>query len=61
LTVCLLSAFGGMGSFDDLLIHPLNGHSISEEELSVVNEQLSDYRATIWAAGRAMRRELDRR
>jgi hypothetical protein len=32
-----LSAFGGMGSINDLVLHPMNGHSISEAELDAVN------------------------
>lgn len=36
----LLSAFGGMGSINDLVIHPINGHSIQASEVDSVNEQL---------------------
>ncbi|MDQ4025458.1 MAG: hypothetical protein M3217_08210, partial [Actinomycetota bacterium] len=28
-----LGAFGGMGSFNDLIIHPVNGHDIFEEDV----------------------------
>jgi hypothetical protein len=36
----LLSAFGGMGSITDLLLHPANGHKISEAEIDHVNDRL---------------------
>ncbi len=36
----LLSAFGGMGSINDLIIHPINGHSIHVSEVDSVNEKL---------------------
>lgn len=51
----LLSAFGGTGSFNDLVIHPSNGHLIGDGELSPVNAELGDCRAAIWVASRAMR------
>ncbi len=35
-----LSAFGGMGSLNDLVIHPLNGHTCSEAEVESVNARL---------------------
>jgi hypothetical protein len=36
----LLSAFGGKGSINDLVIHPINGHTVQESEVASVNEQL---------------------
>jgi hypothetical protein len=36
----LLSAFGGMGSINDLVIHPMNGHRVIEAEIKVVNDEL---------------------
>ena len=36
----LLSAFGGMGSISDLLLHPANGHDIRESEVEHVNGEL---------------------
>lgn len=36
----LRSVFGGMGSFNDLVIHPANGHKIAEADLSPVNERI---------------------
>ncbi len=36
----LESAFGGMGSISDLLIHPINGHQIDESEVEKCNKKL---------------------
>ncbi len=36
----VLTAFGGMGSINDLVIHPMNGHSVNEKQISMVNEKL---------------------
>lgn len=35
-----LSAFGGMGSINDLIIHPMNGHHIKDSEIESINNQL---------------------
>jgi len=29
-----------MGSINDLIIHPVNGHSVSEDQVSTANEKL---------------------
>lgn len=34
----ILSSYGGMGSLNDFVIHPLNGHSVKEEETDAVNQ-----------------------
>ncbi|ATZ94331.1 DUF6966 domain-containing protein [Dickeya fangzhongdai] len=36
----ILSAFGGMGSINDLVIHPMNGHKITEEQIQTANVKL---------------------
>jgi hypothetical protein len=36
----LLSAYGGMGSINDVLIHPANGHKIQEADVAKVNDEL---------------------
>jgi hypothetical protein len=56
-----LKAFGGMGSFNDLVIHPVNGHEISEEHIAPANDRLGVLRSRAWASARAMQRELDHR
>ncbi len=54
-----LGAFGGMGSFNDLIIHPVNGHEISKENIDFVNGRLGVLRSRAWASAKAMQRELD--
>ena len=36
----ILLAYGGMGSINDLVIHPKNGHSVGIEDVAVANEKL---------------------
>jgi Domain of unknown function (DUF6966) len=55
-----LGAFGGMGSFSDLVISPMNGHEISEEHIGSSNDRLGVLRSRAWASAKAMQRELDR-
>lgn len=38
----LLSAFGGMGSINDLIIHPANGHALSLRDGEHANAALQD-------------------
>ena len=38
----LLSAFGGMGSINDLVISPINSHQIEENKVSEANERLRE-------------------
>jgi len=40
-------AFGGMGSVNDLVLHPINGHTIEESEIDAANEKLKTYFSTI--------------
>ena len=40
-------AFGGMGSINDLVLHPINGHTIKETEINSANEKLKVYFSTI--------------
>lgn len=35
--------FGGCGSVNDLVLHPMNGHTIEESELDHYNERLQQY------------------
>ena len=55
-----LSAFGGMGSLNDLIIHPLNGHDVGANDAEAVNELLSRLLGEAWGDAKAMRNELDR-
>jgi len=40
-------AFGGMGSANDIVLHPMNGHTIEESEINAANEKLRAYFSTI--------------
>lgn len=51
-----LNAFGGMGSINDLIIHPENGHRISGSELQRVNELLN----TLLSRGAVLAKEIVR-
>lgn len=42
-----LSAFGTMGSINDLVLHPMNGHRIREDEVDRANTL---YRELLWEA-----------
>lgn len=42
------SAFGGMGSLNDLVIHPANGHEVASSEVEAVNTELDGLRSRIW-------------
>jgi hypothetical protein len=54
----ILSAFGGMGSFNDLLILASNGYLIGPDQEASVNDRLEHLRTAIWANARALRDEL---
>ena len=41
-------SFGGMGSFNDLIIHPMNKHSIKESEVESINKDLNYLRSKIY-------------
>ncbi len=53
----LLSAFGGMGSLNALVLHPINGHSISDADANQVNEDLQAMLAGICGKARKLARE----
>ena len=46
----LLSAYGGMGSLNDVLIHPVNGHHVAAQDVDTVNAQLTELRGRVYAA-----------
>ncbi|MFL6156093.1 MAG: DUF6966 domain-containing protein, partial [Marmoricola sp.] len=51
----VLGAFGGMGSFNDLLILGYNGHTVEPREETAINHRLSDLRTSIWEDATALR------
>lgn len=54
----ILSAFGGMGSFNDLVVCASNGHTISKAEESLVNTRLDDLGSRIHADATTLRHAL---
>jgi len=51
----LLSAYGGMGSLNDLYLCEENGHKISGVETQEMNERLRELTGTIWQLARDRR------
>jgi len=54
----LLNAYGGMGSLNDLGIHPLNGHKIDDNEVTAVNNKLDKLRGRMFEVADQIRREV---
>jgi hypothetical protein len=50
-----LEAFGGMGSINDLVICPENGHAIPQSEVSAANERLGQSLSKAWSLAMACR------
>ena len=57
--VGLLACFGGMGSFNDLYIHPYNGHPIQEGDVRPVNEQLRHLQDCILSSDMTIERKKE--
>lgn len=58
----VLSAFGGMGSINDLVIHPINGHSVQESETAAVNSMLESLLSLVaYKAKKLYNEEVDAR
>ena len=54
----ILSAFGGMGSFNDLLILGYNKHRIEPGQETAVNDRLANLRTAIWTSATALRHDI---
>ncbi|MCR4296717.1 MAG: hypothetical protein NUW21_14385 [Elusimicrobia bacterium] len=54
-----LSAFGGMGSINDLYICPQNGHRIEEADVRASNERLRRALSDAWELARIQARERE--
>ena len=54
--VKILSWFGGMGSFDDVIISPINDHRVTPAQEPLVNAKLEALRRTIYAEATQLRR-----
>lgn len=53
------SAFGGMGSLNDLYIHPANGHLIDAEYLDKANNELSELRSDVYKLTVTLQRSMN--
>jgi hypothetical protein len=51
----VLNSYGGMGSFNDLVISHLNQHQIAEAEEMQANNQLEQYRTEIYQLAKQAR------
>ncbi len=56
----VLRAYGGMGSVNDLLLHPVNGHDIALEEVAAANDRLVALVSRTYSEAHELRRELRR-
>jgi hypothetical protein len=54
----ILGAYGGMGSFNDLLILGWNDHLVESEQEDAVNRRLGHLRTAIWTTATALRHEI---
>jgi hypothetical protein len=52
-----LAAFGGMGSINDLILHPINGHKIEESDVEPVNDGLRSLLERIYQLAWRLNRE----
>lgn len=55
----MLSAFGGMGSLSDVVIHPINGHQVEDDRIVPVNSELDRLRGDLYSHASALNRLLD--
>lgn len=51
----LLSAYGGMGSLNDVVIWPENGDKIQKSEVQKVNKHLSELRTAIYVLAKQIK------
>ena len=54
----LLRAYGGMGSLNDVLIHPVNGDDIALKDVDAVNARIRELRSRVYDAARRIQRAL---
>jgi len=54
----LLSAYGGMGSFTDLVLCPENGHEIARSEVDSANDTLRRLSSKAWELARGVQRAV---
>lgn len=55
-----LRLFGGMGSINDLVFHPMNNNATADEDVDLVNKHFQSLRSHAWSLATSLLRELDR-
>lgn len=53
----LLGAYGGMGSFNDLILTPDNGHTVEEADVAGINDRLDMLRSEIYVLAHDLRHD----
>jgi hypothetical protein len=53
----LLSAYGGMGSLNDLIICPENGHRIKKKDVKRVNKRFQALKSEVYDLANQVKRE----
>lgn len=48
----LLNAYGGMGGFGDLVLHPFSGHEIDEGDIDRLNQLLASLRSQMYTTAK---------
>lgn len=56
-----LGAYGGMGSFNDLILARANGHTVLQAEQSAINERLAALRSAMYDLASEIRRDAQTR
>jgi hypothetical protein len=56
----LLSAYGGMGSFNDVYLCPTNGNKIAESEVKAADEWLDAQRSKMYDLAEQIRHSVER-
>jgi hypothetical protein len=51
-----LDAYGGMGSFSDLVLCEANGHDVARDRTAAMNSELDELRSAQWTLAREVRR-----
>ncbi len=56
----LLGAFGGMGSFNDVLFHSLNGDELPPEVIDRLNRELASLRTALYSDAKELLHDFQR-
>jgi hypothetical protein len=56
----LLRAYGGMGSLNDVVIRPVNGHQVTADDIGPANDRLAKLSSRTYEAATRLKIELAR-